>query len=96
MEDYYAYSNREAGEERYDICLKSLDVEKPVVIFELKLAESYSDMETKSRQAVEQIQLKHYEEGLVQDGFRKILCYGIAFYKKNCKVMLTKKNIQIV
>lgn len=96
MEDYYAYSNREAGEGRYDICLKSLDVEKPVVIFELKLAESYSDMEIRSRQAIEQIQLKHYEEGLVQDGFRKILCYGIAFYKKNCRVTLAKKNIQIV
>lgn len=93
MEDYYAYSNREAGDGRYDICLKSLDVEKPAVILELKQAVSYRDMETKSRMAVEQINLKRYEEELVQDGYEKVLCYGIAFYKKNCKINLVVKDV---
>ena len=93
MEDYYAYSNREAGDGRYDICLKSLDVEKPAVILELKLAVSYRDMETKSRMAVEQINLKRYEEELVQDGYEKVFCYGIAFYKKNCKINLVVNDV---
>lgn len=93
MEDYYAYSNREAGDGRYDICLKSLDVEKPAVILGLKQAVSYRDMETKSRMAVEQINLKRYEEELVQDGYEKVLCYGIAFYKKNCKINLVVKDV---
>lgn len=93
MEDYYAYSNREAGDGRYDICLKSLDVEKPAVILELKLAMSYRDMETKSRMAAEQINLKHYEEELVRDGYEKVLCYGIAFYKKNCKINLVVSHV---
>lgn len=88
MEDYYAYSNREAGDGRYDICLKSLDVEKPAVILELKLASSYRDMEAKCRLAAEQIEMKHYEQELVQDGYEKVLCYGVAFYKKNCKINL--------
>lgn len=93
MSDYYAYSNREAGDGRYDICLKSPDVENPAVILELKVSESYSDMDSKSIQALEQIRLKHYEEGLAQDGIQKVLCYGIAFYKKNCKIVLDEKNV---
>lgn len=36
LEDYYAYSNRESGTGRYDICLKCMDVAKPAVIIELK------------------------------------------------------------
>lgn len=94
MEDYYAYSNREAGEGRYDICLKSLDVEKPVIILELKIAVSYKNMEVRSRQAMEQIEMKHYEEGLERDGYERVLCYGIAFYKKNCKIALKEKWIE--
>lgn len=90
MEDYYVYSNREAGDGRYDICLKSLDVERPAVILELKSASSYGEMEAKSLEAVNQIEMKHYEQELVQDGYQKVLCYGIAFYKKNCKVALTE------
>ena len=93
MEDYYAYSNREAGDGRYDICLKSMEVKKPVVILELKVAASYADMEVKSQQAIEQIEIKHYEEDLVRDGYAKVLCYGIAFYKKNCKIALAERTI---
>lgn len=93
MEDYYAYSNRESGDGRYDICLKSMDVKKPVIILELKTAASYAEMETKSREAIEQIKIKHYEEDLARDGYTTALCYGIAFYKKNCRISLEKKEI---
>lgn len=96
MEDYYAYSNREAGDGRYDICLKSMEVKNPVVILELKIAASYADMEDKSRRAIEQIEMKHYEEDLVRDGYENVLCYGIAFYKKNCKIALSEKLINNV
>lgn len=91
MEDYYVYSNREAGDGRYDICLKSLDVSKPAMILELKAASSYGEMEEKSLEAVSQIEMKHYEEELVQDGYRRVFCYGIAFYKKNCRAALAEK-----
>lgn len=93
MEDYYAYSNREAGDGRYDICLMSLDVEKPAIILELKVAASYAEMEKKSESAAEQIQMKHYEEDLIRDGYQKVLCYGIAFYKKNCKITLRERML---
>lgn len=93
MEDYYAYSNRESGDGRYDICLKNMEVSKPVVIMELKVASDYNEMEAKSKQAVDQIMMKHYEEDLVRDGYRAVLCYGIAFYKKDCRISLQEKKI---
>ena len=93
MEDYYAYSNRESGNGRYDICLKSMDVDKPVVIMELKVASSYGDMDERSREALKQIKMRHYEADLARDGYKTALCYGIAFYKKNCKIALAQEKI---
>ncbi|WP_230398429.1 AAA family ATPase [Novisyntrophococcus fermenticellae] len=93
MKDFYASSNREAGEGRYDICLKSLDVNQPVMILELKVARNYMDMETQCRQALNQIEIRRYEEGLMQEGYRKVMHYGIAFYKKNCRIMLSENKL---
>lgn len=28
------------------------------------------------------------------DGYREVLCYGIAFYKKNCKITVEKQKIE--
>ena len=30
------------------------------------------------------------------DGYREVLCYGIAFYKKNCKITVKKTKDRIV
>lgn len=93
MNDYYVYSNRESGDGRYDICLKGLDVKKPAVIIELKVAKSYGELEKKSRMALGQIQMKRYEEDLIQDGYGTVYCYGVAFYKKSCKIVVEKRNL---
>lgn len=93
MEDYYAYSNRESGDGRYDICLKSLDVERPVIIIELKVATSFRNMEVKCNEALAQIELKRYEDDLIRDGYEHVLCYGVAFYKKNCKIALASRTL---
>lgn len=37
IDDYAVTSNRESGDGRYDILLKSPDIKNPVMIFELKL-----------------------------------------------------------
>ena len=29
------------------------------------------------------------------DGYREVLCYGIAFYKKNCKITVKKQKIEL-
>lgn len=93
MEDYYAYSNREARDGRYDICLKSLDVERPVIIMELKVAASYKNMDVKCNEALAQIELKRYKDDLIRDGYENVLCYGVAFYKKNCRIALAARTL---
>lgn len=86
LDEYLIESNREAGDGRLDILLKSLDVRKPVVILELKQSASFKEMETKAGEALKQIQDKEYYRELQQEGYEHILCYGIAFFKKNCRV----------
>ena len=29
------------------------------------------------------------------DGYREVLCYGIAFYKKNCKITVERQKIEL-
>ena len=93
MEEYLVDSNREAGNGRYDICMRSLDVEKPVVLFELKLASDFSKMQDKSEEAISQICSKKYKDALVNEGYQNIICYGIGFYKKNCKVTMRREAL---
>lgn len=87
IDGYVVSSNQEFGDGRYDIMLKSPDVSQPVMIFELKIADSYREMETAAQSAIAQIETRHYGEGLNRDGYSALLCYGVAFYKKNCFVL---------
>lgn len=41
---------------------------------------------------LEQIEEKHCDEGPYDDGFDHILKYGIAFYKKRCRVMVREEE----
>lgn len=36
--------------------------------------------------ALTQIREKQYDRGLEREGYRSVICYGIAFYKKECMV----------
>lgn len=87
MDTFIIDSNKESGDGRYDLLLRSLDVEIPAVIIELKLADKYTELANKAQEAVEQIEDKRYDEKLIQEGYQKILHYGISFYKKNCRIV---------
>ncbi len=87
MDHYLVESNREAGDGRPDIVMKSLDVKRPAVLMELKAASSYAKMEDRAKEALKQIKDRHYELDLERDGYENIIRYGIAFYKKNCLVL---------
>lgn len=89
MEGYAVSSNQESGDGRYDIMLKSPDNSKPaaVMIFELKVADTYKGLEKASQDAICQINKQHYGEELGRDGYSSVICYGIAFYKKNCQIV---------
>lgn len=54
---------------------------------ELKTANKFADLDKRAEDALIQIMDRNYGEKLKQDGYQKILYYGIAFYKKNCRII---------
>lgn len=91
MQEYLIQSNRESGDGRYDIMVRSLDVNQAPVIIELKVSDSYQGMERKKEEALEQIEKKGYDQWLLQEGYTQVIHCGIAFYKKQCRVGMRKK-----
>ena len=87
-------SNKEAGDGYSDILLAMGDGETGVVI-EVKYAEN-GDLEESCKKALEQIVNTHYEEELKNEGVDRILKYGIACFKKRCKVQLIEERESIL
>lgn len=79
-------SNEESGDGYSDILVRSEDEETGMVI-EVKYADN-GELEKVCRKALEQIESKRYEEELREEGIEHILKYGIACYKKRCKIIL--------
>ncbi len=86
LKDYLVKSNREAGNGGLDIVVRSLDVSITPVIIELKVSETYQGLEKKCEEALNQIEQKRYDSWLPEEGYTEVLHYGIAFYKKQCKI----------
>ena len=82
-------SNREMGEGYADI-LAEPDTGDMGIIIEVKYAHD-GDLDAACKEALRQIEYTRYEDELEDDGVENILKYGIACYKKRCKVMLTQK-----
>ena len=78
-------SNRESGDGYSDIVIETEDMEKGIII-EAKYAED-GDLQKACEKALAQIKDNHYEEELEDEGIEDILKYGIAFYKKRCRVI---------
>ncbi len=81
-------SNAESGIGYSDILVEAPDNRTGIVI-ELKYAER-GDMDAACEEALQQIENRDYVAKLKEDGMRNIIKYGIACYKKNCKVVLGK------
>ena len=85
-------SNAESGTGYSDILVEVPDNRTGIVI-ELKYAEN-GDMDAACAKALEQIEEKDYVDRLRQDGMRNFIKYGIACFKKDCKVWLeNNKNL---
>lgn len=78
-------SNAESSEGYSDISIKTQN--RIGIIVEIKYAEN-GNLQEYCTIAVKQMKEKQYDEALRRDGMKKIVKYGIAFYKKNCKVMI--------
>ena len=88
LQDYRKKSNLESGNGRYDIILIPYDEQQPAAILELKRAKKFTEMENLCQEALKQIDEKKYTDALIEEGYPRILKYGICFCKKSCMVKL--------
>lgn len=79
-------SNAESGIGYSDILVEAGENRTGIAI-ELKYAED-GDMDAASEAALQQIEEKDYLTRLKQDGMQNFIKYGIACFKKNCKVVM--------
>ena len=85
MDGWDVQSNAESGDGYSDISIEIEDKGIGIVI-ELKYAEKAA-FDTGCREALKQIKDRNYEEKLINDGMTTIRKYGIACYKRHCKVI---------
>ena len=78
-------SNAETGEGCSDIPIQTPD--RTGIVIELKYAHD-GNLEKACGEALKQIEEKKYAEGLKRRGMKKIIKYRIAFYEKECTVMM--------
>ena len=89
--DWVVKSNVEAGEGFADIIIKPQNPDDGI-IFELKCSKEASGLDKACERAIKQIRDRRYSEYLKNDGRHNMIFYGIAFYKKRCKVVVEKLN----
>ena len=79
-------SNAESGEGFSDILVETDDPDAGLVI-EVKYSPTLEGLEDACARAMAQIKARHYDERLRNDGRNDILAFGVAFWKKRCKVV---------
>lgn len=82
-EQWAVFSNRETGDGYSDIMIETDD--ETGIIIEVKYAHD-GNLDAGCKEALQQIDDTRYEEELRDEGMERILKYGIACYKKRCKV----------
>ena len=85
---YIVESNYENGLGRSDIVIKDRR-KRTAAVIEIKIAHNSAHLENECQSALQQISDKSYAIKLEHDGYKKVLQYGIAFYKKQCLVKNT-------
>ncbi len=78
-------SNAETGEGYSDISIQTPD--RIGIVIELKYAND-GNLEAACKKALEQMEEKKYAEGMKRRSTKKIIKYGIAFYEKECMVVM--------
>ena len=91
--DWGVKAQRESGDGLPDIEIRPENQDAGIII-EDKSMDRVTELEGGCRKALEQIYEKRYYSSLVDDGRCDIWGYGIAFYKKRCRVMAEKIKIE--
>ena len=85
-EEWGVFSNQETGEGYSDILIETENSETAILI-EVKYAGD-GNLDVACERALKQVEERKYDEELRENGVDKILKYGIACYRKRCKVKL--------
>ena len=84
--DYIRLSERESGYGRADLVLEPKNKTNPAYIFEFKVVNNEDELENYAKTGFEQIKEKEYDVELRNRGIDKIICVGLAFYRKKLKM----------
>ena len=87
---YAVSSNKEQGTGCADIVVKDRSNRRALII-EIKHSKKEGDMEKDCREAIEQIRRKGYARTDLK-GYRTVLCYGAAFFEKDCLVCAARDD----
>ena len=87
------FSNRESGNGRPDILMKTPSVRGMAIVLEIKTARSLDRMSDGCAQALRQIEEREYVRPLYKEGYSTILKYGVCFYRKECLVEKGKPQL---
>jgi len=93
-DNYLVRSNRESGNGRTDLVVKSPSLRGRAFILELKVSGSIDDLESDAEKAISQIYEKKYMEEVRREGYKQIACYGISFYRKDCEVIYGGESLK--
>jgi len=91
-DSYIIKSNQEGGYGRFDVVLIPNDKKKNGVLIEFKTADRPELLESRAKEALEQIKLKKYTAIFEQHGIKSALAIGLAFCGK--QVRMSYENIR--
>ncbi len=90
---YMVKSNRESGNGRSDILMRTGDVLEKAFVIELKAVKregkrpvTMEMLDAAAEDAIKQIDDNAYTDALLEEGFGNIGRYGVSFYRKRCRV----------
>ncbi len=90
IDDYR--SNQEGGDGYADIMFRTRDRATGVVL-ELKSVKSETELDAQAATALKQIEDKEYYQGFKKRSLKRVYCYGIAFFRKECSVEMSCINV---
>ena len=90
--DWDISSNAESGIGYSDILVETGGEKEIGIVIEIKYPDG-GNLETGCIEALKQIEEKEYSTKLIEDGMETIIKYGIACWKKKCKVIKAIENL---
>lgn len=92
-ETYEVKSNRENGDGRTDLTVCEFQTRSIAFVIEIKIAEEFRQLDEKCDEAIAQIRRNKYDKQLTDDCYKRVVRYGVAFYKKACKVKMDAEPV---